>query len=179
MCSLRKATPGPVSGAWSPGIALARLLSPLCAPSPPTPALGFEPLLWNKHLASLVWAHLTPALGRGSALSRCSEGREAPAALWWVQNAGLVALLWNPAPSAWVYTQQQGGAGPLQVHQETDSFSSFFVFLGPHLRHMEVPKLGVQSSCGCWPTPQPQQHQIRDASVIYTTAQGNAGSLTH
>ena len=25
------------------------------------------------------------------------------------------------------------------------SFSFFFVFLGPHLRHMEVPRLGVQS----------------------------------
>ena len=29
------------------------------------------------------------------------------------------------------------------------------------------------------PTPQPQQTQIRAVSVTYTTAQGNAGSLTH
>ena len=28
-------------------------------------------------------------------------------------------------------------------------------------------------------TPEPQQHGIRAASVTYTTAHGNAGSLTH
>ena len=33
-------------------------------------------------------------------------------------------------------------------------------------------------SCSCWPTPQPQQCRIRAASVTYTTAQGNPGSLT-
>ena len=31
----------------------------------------------------------------------------------------------------------------------------------------------------CRPMPQPQQRQIRAESVIYTTAHGNAGSLTH
>ena len=31
-------------------------------------------------------------------------------------------------------------------------------FLGPLLRHMEVPRLGVKSELQ--PTPQPQQHQI-------------------
>ena len=35
-----------------------------------------------------------------------------------------------------------------------------------------------QSYC-CRPTPQPQQCQIPAASVTYTTAHGNAGSLTH
>ena len=34
-------------------------------------------------------------------------------------------------------------------------------------------------SCSCWPTPQPQQHGIQATSVTYTTAHGNAGSLTH
>ena len=29
------------------------------------------------------------------------------------------------------------------------------------------------------PIPQPQQHQIRAISATYTTAHGNAGSLTH
>ena len=33
-------------------------------------------------------------------------------------------------------------------------------------------------SCSRQPTPQPQQCQIRAASVTYTTAHGNAGSLT-
>ena len=40
-------------------------------------------------------------------------------------------------------------------------------------QHMEVPRLGVKSE------PQPQQHRIRAASVTYTTAYGNIGSLTH
>ena len=41
--------------------------------------------------------------------------------------------------------------------------------------------LGQESnrSCSRQPTPQPQQHQIRATSAIYTTAHGNARSLTH
>ena len=41
---------------------------------------------------------------------------------------------------------------------------------------MEVPRLGVESEF--WPTPQPQQCGNQAASMTYTTAQGNAGSLT-
>jgi len=66
--------------------------------------------------------------------------------------------------------------------------TAFFFFQG--CTH-EVPRLGVESelqlptyttaqSCSCcWPTPQAQQSQIRATSETYTTAQGNAGSLTH
>ena len=57
-------------------------------------------------------------------------------------------------------------------------FLFFFVFLGPHLQHVEVPRLGVNQSY-CWPTPQPHQLGIRAASATYTTGHGNAGSLTH
>ena len=46
----------------------------------------------------------------------------------------------------------------------------FLPFLGLHLRHMEILRLGVQS--------EPQQLGIRAASVTYTTAHGNARSLT-
>ena len=46
-----------------------------------------------------------------------------------------------------------------------------FIFLGLHPQHMEVPRLGVKSE----PTPQPQQHEIPDASAAYTTS-GNARS---
>ena len=38
---------------------------------------------------------------------------------------------------------------------------------------------GLNRSYSCWPTPQPQQCQILATSVTYTTAHGNAGSLTH
>ena len=58
-------------------------------------------------------------------------------------------------------------------------FFFFFVFLGPHPWHVEVPRLGVNQSYSCQPTPQPQQRGIQAASSAYTTALGNAGSLTH
>ena len=54
-----------------------------------------------------------------------------------------------------------------------------FVFLGLPLVHMEVHRLGVEWSCSCWPTPQPQQCHIWAASETYTTALRNARSLTH
>ena len=43
-------------------------------------------------------------------------------------------------------------------------FVCFFVFLGPHLRRMEVPRLGVK---------------LELQLLIYTTAHSNARSLTH
>ena len=55
----------------------------------------------------------------------------------------------------------------------------FFLFLLPHLWHMDDPGLGLNQSCSCQPIPQPQYHQIWAASVIYTAACSNAGSLTH
>ena len=38
---------------------------------------------------------------------------------------------------------------------------------------------GSDRSCSRRPTPQPQPHGIQAASATYTTARGNAGSLTH
>ena len=63
----------------------------------------------------------------------------------------------------------------------------FFVFLGLHLLHMEVLRPGVQvelqmpayTTAIAMPDPQPQQHQIQATSATYTTAYGNAKSLTH
>ena len=63
---------------------------------------------------------------------------------------------------------------PLYVKQI--QLISFF-FLWPHLWHVEVLRLGVESELQ--PTQQPQQRRIRAVSVTYTTARGNAGSLTH
>ena len=50
------------------------------------------------------------------------------------------------------------------------NFFFFFFFLGPHLRHMGVPQLGVKSE---------QQCQIWAMTATYTTAHGNIGYLTH
>ena len=54
----------------------------------------------------------------------------------------------------------------------------FFCFLGPHLRPVEVPRLGVDQSYSCQPTPRPQQLGIWAVSLTYTTAHGNTGSQT-
>ena len=55
-----------------------------------------------------------------------------------------------------------------------------FVFLGLHPKHIEVPRLGIQLELKwlAYATDR-QQHEIRGMSVTYTTALGNAGSLTH
>ena len=69
-----------------------------------------------------------------------------------------------------------------QFFSKNDSpFHFFFFFLGPHLWHLEVPRLRSILSCGCQRTPQsqPQPHQIWAMSTTCTTAHGNAGSLTH
>ena len=55
----------------------------------------------------------------------------------------------------------------------------FLVFLWPHPWHLEVPRLGLNRSCSCWPTPQPQQRRIQATSMTYTTAHSSTGSLTH
>ena len=49
----------------------------------------------------------------------------------------------------------------------------------PHLQHMGAPRLGVKSELQLGSTPQPQQCEIWAVSAPYTTAHGNAGSLTH
>ena len=54
-----------------------------------------------------------------------------------------------------------------------------FCFLGLHLWHMEVPRLGLNQSCSCWPVPQPQQRRIRATPVTYTAVHRDARSLTH
>ena len=55
----------------------------------------------------------------------------------------------------------------------------FFVFLGQHPWHTEVPRSGVESELQSPAYPQPQQHWIWVVSTTYTTAHSNAGSLTH
>ena len=51
-------------------------------------------------------------------------------------------------------------------------FFGLWSFLGLHLQHVEVPRLGVESELAGLP------HKIQAASATHTTAHGNAGSLT-
>ena len=59
------------------------------------------------------------------------------------------------------------------------SFLFFFVCLFRAEAYGMVPRLGAKLELQVPPTPQPQQHMIRVVSVTYTTAHGDAGSLTH
>ena len=61
--------------------------------------------------------------------------------------------------------------------QKKNVFVCLFCFLG-HLRHVEVLRMGSNWSFSYQPTPQPQPRQNQAASVTYTTAHSNAGSLT-
>ena len=54
-----------------------------------------------------------------------------------------------------------------------------YLFLGPHLQHMEVPRLGVQLELQLPAYPKPQQGWNWVRSAIYNTAHCNARSLTH
>mgnify|MGYP001308256440 CR=1 FL=1 len=70
----------------------------------------------------------------------------------------------------------------LKTHNRCYLFVSLFLcfcFLGPHPRHMEVPRLEVELELQLRPTPQPQQLGIQATSANYTTAHGNARSLYH
>ena len=59
-------------------------------------------------------------------------------------------------------------------------FSSFLCFfLGLHLQHMEIARLGVESELQLESMSQPQQCKIRATSATYATACSNIRSLTH
>ena len=92
------------------------------------------------------------------------------------------ALVRLPAPAQEdaacpVNSRKQPGPGAECNVSSPHSFS--FSFLGPHLQHMDVPRLGIESDLQLRPKLQPQQHQIQAASSTYTTAHGNPGSLIH
>ena len=68
---------------------------------------------------------------------------------------------------------------PLPLFQRLIIDWLIFCFLGPHLWHMEVSRLGVEWELQPQPMPQPQQQGIWATSATYTSAHSNAGSLTH
>ena len=58
-------------------------------------------------------------------------------------------------------------------------FLSFCHFLGHSCGIWRLPGQGSNQSCSHRPMPELQQHRIWAVSATYTTAHGNAGSLTH
>ena len=55
----------------------------------------------------------------------------------------------------------------------------FFSFLGCTHGIWKFLGQGLNQSCSCQPTPQPQELGTRATSATYTTAHGKAGSPTH
>ena len=75
----------------------------------------------------------------------------------------------------WFISQYLPGISKLSL-----LLSSFlFCFQGHRCSIWRFPVQGWNWSYSCRPTPEPQQHGIRDMSVTYTTAHGNTKSLTH
>ena len=66
---------------------------------------------------------------------------------------------------------------PSQIVNAFFSFFLVFFFLGLHLWHMKVPRLGSNQSYSCQCTP--QLHRIWAAPMTYITAHSNTRSLTH
>ena len=67
----------------------------------------------------------------------------------------------------------------LKGHLFLPCFFFFFFFKSHTCGIWRFPGYGWNRSCSRWPTPQPRQRQIRAASVTYTIAPGNTGSLAH
>ena len=123
-----------------------------------------------------------------------TELREAENRRWWSGlggglGGGLGIAGWRgpirlEMAKFWGPTAQQGDGinhiilCPWKVLREQLSLSLFFFCL---FRATPTACGGSQARGRIpgQPTPQPQQHQIPAASVTYTTAHGNAGSLTH
>ena len=125
------------------------------------------------HWSSRWTVHLLTSLLRSENLHLLLTHLRPPEP-WYRHQPGISPLIFK-LPNPWLQTLKL-------------SFSFFFFF---HLflcvsffqsRIYSVwrfPGSGSDQSCSHWPTPQPQQCQIRAASATYTTSHSNARSLTH
>ena len=143
------------------------------------------------------WAEVRAAAGGGKALSHSLAAHRPDVESIWSGPAGGGLGVSRGGPNAGRPAGKgRGGSSPSWARLALDTISVrsegialppavlvkvpllfSFCFLGLHLRHMEVPRPGVEWGCSCPPTPQPQQYQIQ--SVSSTRAHGNTGSLTH
>ena len=65
-----------------------------------------------------------------------------------------------------------------KYHTEQQYEHNLFLFYHCTCGMWKFPGQGLNQSCSCQPIPPPQQHGIWTTSATYTTAHGNAGSLT-
>ena len=104
--------------------------------------------------------------------------------VWYVCSFFLAFLVstyeWNHTVFVFVWLISFSITPSRYIHVAKGKISFFFFFclFRGALRHMEVPRLGINWSYSCQPMPV-QQHHMQAASATYTTADGNATSLTH
>ena len=105
-----------------------------------------------------------------------------------IQNCGFTAslALYKQGESHVLVHKNSPGIHLLSWHKsialvlKNDLFFFFFCLLRatPTAQGRSQAR-GLNWSCSHWPTPQPQQCQIWAASLTYTTAHSNVGSLSH
>ena len=92
----------------------------------------------------------------------------------------------------WFLIHLASGSVFLGLYMYTWYYSTFFFFLGPHMRHMEVPGLGVELELPLQPTPQlramlclnpqsearDQTHILMDTSRVLHLLSHNGNSST-
>ena len=93
-------------------------------------------------------------------------------------STSATAVTWDAAV-AWVGSLAQELPHAKGMSKNKDTFFLWSFFIGSHLWHMEVPRLGLKSELQLPGYTTPQQHHIQASSVTYTAAHGNARSLTH
>ena len=64
-------------------------------------------------------------------------------------------------------------------YMHTDNYESFFVFLGPHLWHVEFPRIGIETELQLPVYTTAIAMLGLSHSSQHTTALGNTRSLTH
>ena len=85
----------------------------------------------------------------------------------------------DPSCCSWIPIPMCHSGNSKNLHTFFFFFFFFFCFLGPHPRHTEVPRLGVESELHLLAYTTAPATSDPSSSVNYTTARGNAGSLTH
>ena len=60
--------------------------------------------------------------------------------------------------------------GTSEPQPEKSDYLSLLFFSQLHLRHVEIPRLGVELELQQRPTPQPQQHRTQATLVTYSSA---------
>ena len=102
----------------------------------------------------------------------CKRGSDL-ALLWLWHGPAAIALIWPPS----LETSICHRCSPKKTKKK--KLKAFFFLVKVTPAAYGSSKDGVNWSCSCWPTTQPQQYRIQATSATSTTACNNARYLTH